>query len=557
MNGEEHVWENGTRGPLGRFPRGPKLLRAVLVCFVIAIAAVSIPLLTTSKKPAAAPSGSSTPTASTAAATPSSSRSQEPQGPPIGVLVYPTTSGYQADSIDNVGVRRPCFRGSKNLAIQQVIGGRVYFTDGELFATSLNCEAPIRLVSRRQLAGKRFKSGSQISCLSLSPDRKRMVFDFELDPSDLAQVWVARSDGSLLRRRSGTSACANPIGWVDNTHYLIQPSSDIQAYALDTATGSVSFLRNAEMWNGGLSPDGTMAVYSTATGGNVDGIFLLDRHTGSKRKLSLGADTSPEAITFFRWSPSSTRFMLDVAGGDPLLFSRTGKRITGASPPVSGPDSSDPGWFDDKHAWIAVGSRIVVYDVVSGAFTFDVTLDNVDTATGVSLYMAADHPGILMREPTLQTGPDPELQIAPGIYARTAPGWRVLGCPGCASGPYRLSVQLAQSSTRGSPCFPGDGFLFGWTGDSVSLVRSRLMHAWGADRPGHSDPTSSNYVAVVQKTLTVGGQQFILLEGSFYECADWVAFGRVGARTLLIDVPFSGLDIPANKVVIDTLRFAS
>jgi hypothetical protein len=559
MDEGERVWEQRGRRPFGRFPRGPKFLPAVIACLVIVIAAVSIPIFTSSsgRPPSASPSTSPSTIAST---TPTPTPSVETtQGPPIGVVVYAIAHGFQVDSVDAGGVRSPCFEGSSDLTIEQIVAGRVLFTDGDLFGSTLRCEKPSLLIARRFLSNTKIGRDDHIGCVSLSPDGKRIAFDFQPAKSGEGQAWVANADGSHPRRRGGQANCVNPIEWVDNSHYLGQEYSDVIPYAVDVSTGAVSFLRHGEAWLGALSPDGGTALYPVWTAGNFDAALLLDRRTGLTRRLDAGKDVSFGDIpswTSSMWNPSGTRFVLQDQKSDYVVYSNRGTLVTSFTSPIAVKDGANFGWFDDTRVWVSGGRLVKIVDVHTGQTTINVDLANANETLGnPTLYVASENPGILQRERSLQRDPDPEITIARGIFARTAPGWRVLACRRCRSGPYVFGVQLMEASTQPNPCGPGQGFQFGWTPDSVSRVRSRLMHSWGADRPGHSDPNSSQFVVVEQKNLQLGNRQFVLLEASFYECADWVAIGRVGSRTIVIDLPIDGLSLPANKVVLDTLRF--
>ena len=559
MDEGERVWEQRAGAFFGRFPKGPKLLSAAIACVVIVAAAVSVPIFTSApgRPPAAALSPSASPIRSTTSSPTSSV--EVSQGAPIGIVVYPIAHGFQAESIDARGVRRPCFEGSSNLSIQEVRAGGVLFTDNDLYATTLQCSKPTRLVSRQMLSSNKITRDDRIDCVSLSPDGKRIAFDFEPAKSSEGQPWVANSDGKNLRRRGGQTYCVNPIGWIDNAHYLAQEYSDVIPYGVDVSTGAVSFLRHGEAWLGALSPDGGMAVYPRWTNGDFDGAFLLDRRTGSTTKLSAGSGVFPadtSSWTASMWNPSGTRFVLQDQRSDYVVYSNRGRLLAPFTSPIAVRDNANFGWFDETHVWISGGRLVKIVDVQTGLTTIEIDLANASDALGdPMIYVEAENPGIRLREPSLQSEPDPEIKVATGIFSRTAPGWRVLPCRQCRSGPYVFGVQLSEPSTPPDPCGPGNGFLFGWTPDSVSRVRSRLLHAWGADRPGHSDPNSSEFVAVEQKTVQVGSRQFVLLEASFYECADWVAFARVGSRTIVIEVPVDGLSSPANKVVLDTLRF--
>src|SRR5205814_83949 len=148
----ERVWEQRAGGffgrfLFGRFPKGPKLLPAAIACVVIVVAAVSVPIFTSApgRPPAAGLSPSASPIRSTTSSPTSSV--EVSQGAPIGIVVYPIAHGFQAESIDARGVRRPCFEGSSNLSIQEVRAGGVLFTDNDLYATTLQCSKATRLVS--------------------------------------------------------------------------------------------------------------------------------------------------------------------------------------------------------------------------------------------------------------------------------------------------------------------------------------------------------------------------------------------------------------------------
>lgn len=183
--------------------------------------------------------------------------------------------------------------------------------------------------------------------VQLSPDRKSVAFDSDRD--GVRGVYVARADGTGVRRVSGDGYAAVPTWSPDGRRLaLLRAEPDRPSvwnlWLLDLASGAMTRLtryRYGQVWGGAWFPDGRRLAYS-----HEDRLVLLDLGTGRatthaspiKGRLVRTPAVSPEGrwIIFqvFRdgaWllnvETGSMQRVLDDASAEEFTWDPSGNRV--------------------------------------------------------------------------------------------------------------------------------------------------------------------------------------------------------------------------------------
>jgi hypothetical protein len=169
------------------------------------------------------------------------------------------------------------------------------------------------------------------------------------------------------------------------------------------------------------------------------------------------------------------------------------------------------------------------------------------------LFTEHNRPGAIEDPSQYATAADVTVTRIPslGLSLGTPVGWRVVRCA-CKRGVHRRPAFTFSGAPRPDEYSELDGWMtFSATSETVNHLVARLSKGYGVAQ----EVTADGGAVLYRSTVKIGGVSFHALYFGFWEGAQDLYVGRVGRRTIVIEIEPGYVDDPTLRSILDSIRF--